>query len=105
MVKVYAITLSLGVLSLIAWIILRALVTNLPSWPDRFDPETRYGITGRRVVAGITAFGLAGMSAEFSPRDISWPLALVLALLGAGAAVWYAGWSRGDEQTPDTQGS
>jgi hypothetical protein len=75
---------------LIGWIILRSLAQNLGS-PNRIDPEARFGLTGRRVVAAMVGFGMAGMSAEFSPRDLSWQLALVLALAGAAAAVWYAG--------------
>ena len=34
---------------------------------------------------------MAGLSAEFSPRDISWPIALVLAVIGAAVLAWYAG--------------
>jgi hypothetical protein len=44
------------------------------------------------VVAGLVGFGMAGMSAEFSPRDLSWPVCLVLAILGAAAAAWYSTW-------------
>ncbi len=36
------------------------------------------------------------MSAEYSPLGIPWPVALVLALAGAAAAVWYAGWIGGE---------
>ncbi|HKX75260.1 MAG TPA: hypothetical protein VJR05_07705 [Acidimicrobiia bacterium] len=91
MVKVYAIVLAIGVLALIFWIFARSLAVNVPAW-SRVDPEGRWGVKGRRVVAGMVGFGMAGMSAEFSPRDLSWPLALILALAGAAAAVWYAGW-------------
>ncbi len=89
MVKVYAVVLSLGLVVLIGWIVLRALAVNI----DRatIDPEERFGIGGRRVVAALVGFGMAGMSAEFSPRGITWPFALGLAVLGAGAASWYAG--------------
>jgi hypothetical protein len=34
---------------------------------------------------------MAGLSAEFSPRDLSWPIALVLAGVGAAVLAWYAG--------------
>ncbi len=89
MVKVYAIVLIIGVVALIAWIYLHSHAQN-ESKPA-LDPEARFGIPGRRVVAGLVGFGMAGMSAEFSPRNISWPAALFLALLGAAAAVWWAG--------------
>lgn len=89
MVKIYAVALTLGLVLLITWIFGRAFATGIER--ASIDPELRFGLAGRRVVAGLVAFGLAGMSAEFSPRGIEWPLALVLALLGAAAAVWYAG--------------
>lgn len=97
MIKVYVVILVTGIISLIAWILLLAHSEN-ESKPS-LDPETRFGIGGRRVVAGMVGFGMAGMSAEFSPKNISWPLALVLALVGAGVSVWWAGasFNRGSE--------
>lgn len=90
MVKVYAVVLVLGIALLIGWIFSHAFAQN--SSVDRFDPERRFGVPGRRVVAAMVGFGMAGMSAEFSPRDLGWPIALGLALIGAGALAWYAGW-------------
>lgn len=90
MVKVYAIVLVLGIVLLIGWIFSHAFARN--SSVDRFDPERRFGVPGRRVVAAMVGFGMAGMSAEFSPRDLSWPIALALAVVGAGALAWYVGW-------------
>lgn len=98
MVAVYAIALAVGVLALLVWIALRGVAANVPAW-ENSDPEQRFGMGGRRVVAGLVGFGLAGLSAEFSPRDLTWPLALALALLGAGAAVWYTGWADRKERT------
>lgn len=91
MVKVYAVALSLGVVSLIAWIFCTYLAGNVEAWKG-INPEERFGKRGRQVVAGLVGFGMAGMSAEFSPRDLSWPVCLVLAVLGAAAAAWYAVW-------------
>lgn len=107
MVKVYAIVLAAGVLSLIAWIFAAYLGGNVPAW-KRFDPEERLGKPGRRVVAGLVGFGLAGMSAEFSPFDLSWPVALILAVVGGLAMVWYAGFvdrPASAEQSVATTGS
>jgi hypothetical protein len=101
MVRVYAIVLAVGVLGLLAWIMARALAVNIER--RSLDPESRFGLPGRRVVAALVGFGMGGMSAEFSPRDLSWPVALLLALLGAAAAAWYAGWIDRDEE--DAEGS
>lgn len=89
MIKVYAVVLALGILALITWIFLNVLAGNLrrPS----LDPEERLGIRGRRVVAGAVGLGMAGMSAEYSPLDLSWPVAFVMAVTGAAGAAWYAG--------------
>ena len=101
MVKVYAVVLVLGIAALLAWIMMRAFSINI----DRpsMDPESRFGMTGRRVVAAMVGFGMGGMSAEFSPRDLTWPVALGLALAGSAAAAWYAGWV--DRADDDGEGS
>lgn len=89
MIKVYAVVLVVGIVVLIAWIFLTVLAGNLER--PRLDPEHRFGVPGRRVVAAAVGFGMAGMSAEYSPLGIEWPLALVLAIAGGVAATWYAG--------------
>lgn len=88
MVKVYAVALVVGISALIAWIFSVYLGNERP----QLDPDRRFGLRGRRLVAALVGFGIAGMSAEFSPRDFSWPVALVLAVIGAAGASWYAGW-------------
>jgi hypothetical protein len=106
MVKVYAIALAVGILSLVAWIFVSYLAANAESF-QRLDPESRWGKGGRRVVAGLVGFGMAGLSAEFSPRSISWPVALFLAVLGAAAAAWYAAFldrPRNEAPSPDAGG-
>ena len=94
MIAVYAVVLSVGVLGLIAWIFARS--SAVPAGREDLDPERRWGLAGRRVVAAPVGFGIAGMSAEYSPLGIPWPVALVLALAGAAAAAWYAGWIGGE---------
>ena len=89
MIKVYAVVLVVGVVALIAWIFATVLAGNVDR--PRLDPENRFGIAGRRVVAAAVGFGMAGMSAEYSPLGIAWPLALALAVGGAAAAAWYSG--------------
>jgi hypothetical protein len=103
MVKVYAVVLTAGVTALIAWIFARSFAVNVQR--PGIDPERRLGVAGRRVVAGAVGFGMAGMSAEFSPLDLSWPVALVLAAAGAAAAAWYAGWvGAGGDEPPAESG-
>lgn len=95
MVKVYAVVLIVGFLALVGWVMVKSFAENIER--PSLDPEARFGVAGRRVVAAMVGFGMAGLSAEFSPRDISWPLALLLAVAGAVAATWYAGWADRDE--------
>ena len=89
MIKIYAVVLIVGIVALIVWVFLTVLAGNR----DRpsLDLESRIGVVGRRAVAAAVGFGMAGMSAEYSPLDIGWPVALVLALAGGGAAAWYSG--------------
>ena len=89
MVRVYAIVLVIGLIALVAWILAHSVVAG--SARASLDPEERFGIAGRSVVAGLVGFSMAGLSAEFSPREISWPVALVLAVIGAAVLAWYAG--------------
>lgn len=90
-VKIYAVVLAAGVVLLIAWIFATYIGGNVAAW-KHLDAEERFGKSGRRVVAGLVGFGLAGMSAEFSPFDLSWPVGLALAVAGAAALAFYASW-------------
>jgi uncharacterized protein (DUF697 family) len=87
---VYSIALLVGVLALLAWLVGHAAGA---SW----DPEERLGLRGRRVVGGLTGFGLAGMSAEFAAKDLSPTIVLVAAVAGAAVAAWWAGYMTGEE--------
>lgn len=90
MVMVYAIALGLGILALILVIMGSAFAANV----GRADPNLRLGTKGRMALAALLGFGMGGIAAEFSPLDLSWPIALVLATLAAGVSVaWvrYAG--------------
>lgn len=88
MIKVYAVVLTAGVVALLAWIFLSVLASS--SDRSRRDPEA-LGLTWRRVVAGAVGFGIAGLSAEYSARDLSWQIAGLIAVGGAALAAWYAG--------------
>lgn len=84
MVPIYAIALFVGFLMLLAWIVGVGIGTWVEGW-EFADPERRFGVVGRSIVAGLVGFGMAGMSASFG----GWPpvLAVFGALAGAGAMV------------------
>lgn len=87
MVKVYAVALALGVVGLVAMLVGGVFMANI----GRADaaPGQRFGIAGRSVVGGLVGFGMGGMSAEFAPIDLDWPVALVIALVAAGLSVFW----------------
>ena len=89
MVKVYAVTLSIGVIGLLVMILGDGLAENLGRAADA--PSNRWGRSGRMWVAGAVGFGMGGMSAEFSPLGIGWPVALGIAAVAAAAAALWAG--------------
>lgn len=95
MVKVYASVLVLGIIGLLVYVLGGALAENLGK-EDR-DPGVRFGLRGKVLVGAAVGFGMGGMSAEFSPLDLSWPAALVVAL---GAAVLSMFWVRYATQEP-----
>lgn len=87
MVKVYAVVLALGIIGLLVMILGGALAENLGK-PER-DPGVRFGLTSKLVVGGAVGFGMGGMSAEFSPLDLSWPVSLAIALLATFLSVFW----------------
>ena len=81
MTAVYAVATVAGLGGLVAWALLRGV---RPEGGDaRFDPERRFGVRGRMVVAGVTGFGLAGMSSTFA----GWGSGAAAAAAVVGAAV------------------
>ena len=80
MVKVYSISLALGVVGLLIVILGGALVDG--SGYDQRDPNRRLGASGRAGIGGLVGFGMGGLSAEFSTLDLSWPGALAIAFVG-----------------------
>jgi len=89
MIKVYSIALALGFIALLVIILGGALAENLGR-EDR-DPGVRIGPVGKMVVGAVIGFGMGGMSAEFSPLDLSWQVSLLIAI---GAAIVSGLWVR-----------
>lgn len=87
MVKVYAVALALGVVGLLVMILGGAFAANIGR--EDADPGRRWGLAGRSVVGVLVGFGMGGMSAEFSPLDLTWPVALAIALVAAGLSVFW----------------
>ena len=85
MVKVYAIALAAGLLGLLVVIVGGALAESLGR-PLR-DPGEKLGLAGKTVIGALAGFGMGGLSAEFSPLDVSWQLALGLAVVAAVLSV------------------
>lgn len=83
MVKVYAIVLAASALGLVVLLIGGAWADNAGKRLFEEPRATRV----KTVVAAGAGFGMAGMSAEFSPLDFSWPVALAIAALAAVASV------------------
>jgi len=87
MVKVYAIALGVGIVGLLVVILGGSLAENLGR--GSADPGKKLGKPGRAVIGGLVGFGMAGMSAEFSPLSLEWSSSFLLALIGAAAgAIW-----------------
>lgn len=91
MVKVYAIALVLGIIGLIGVLFGSALAENLGK--PELDPGERIGVKGKAALASLVGFGMGGMSAEFSPLDLSWQTSLVLALVAAGLSILWVRYS------------
>lgn len=87
---VFGIALGLGILSLLGWIAAVAVSSTVEGW-ESVDPDARFGMTGRRAVAALFGFGMAGLSAAYAGWAIA--LATAAAILGAMGAAAIAGFS------------
>lgn len=79
---VYGISLVVGIVALIAWILIGGFSEANDGRPKH--PDERFGAKGRAVVAGLTAFGIGGLSASFG----GWPTALAVIAATVAAAVF-----------------
>ncbi|MDP3983593.1 MAG: hypothetical protein Q8Q52_01125 [Acidimicrobiia bacterium] len=94
MVVVYSVMLALGFAALVVIVMGGTLAENL-NREDR-DPGARIGQRGRLLVGAVLGFGIGGMSAEFSPLDISWPVALAIAMVAASVGAFWVGSATGN---------
>jgi hypothetical protein len=79
---VYGVSLVVGFVALLAWIL-------AVGFDGKFNPEERYGLAGRRVVGGLVAFGMGGLSAAYGGWSLA--LSLLAAVVAAGVVAWYVG--------------
>lgn len=88
---VFGVALGLGFVAVLAWIAAVAVAGSVPGW-ENVNPDTRLGLLGRRVVAAVFGFGMAGLSAAYA----GWPMAVatLAAVGGAAVAAAVAGSSR-----------
>ena len=88
---VFGFALGFGTILLLVWIFAVAVAGSVEGWA-KIDPDARFGLTGRRVVAAVFGFGMAGLSAAFA----GWPMvvATLAALAGAVVAGTVAGLAR-----------
>jgi hypothetical protein len=87
MVKVYAVVLSLATVALVVVLMGSNLFQNL-NQPGK-DPNQRLSTSGKMALGSALGFGMGGMAAEFSPLDLGWPVAFLLAIAGGAlGALW-----------------
>ena len=86
--SVYGIALALGIVALLTWAIAVFVGESVDGW-ESFDLDRRFGATGRRVVAAILGFGMAGLSASYAGWNAG--LAGLAALAGVLVAMALAG--------------
>ena len=87
MVQVYAVVLAIGVLALISWLFSATLAEN--NGRAAWDPATRFGSRGKMAIGAMVGFGMGGLSAEFAPIDLAWPVALAIAVVAAVLSIYW----------------
>lgn len=77
-------TLALGLGALIYWIVSSAVAENV----ERItSPDARFGPIGKSIVAGLAAFGLAGMSSAYAGWATPATIAAAIAAAAAGVVL------------------
>lgn len=78
----FGISLVIGIVGLVAWILVGGFSDANGGRP--VHPDARFGARGRAIVAGLTAFGIGGLSASYG----GWPMAASVAAAIIAAAVF-----------------
>ncbi len=85
---VYGIALAVGFVALLVWAIGVYVGESVKGW-DSFNLDRRFGASGRRAVAAVLGFGMAGLSASYAGWNAG--LAVLAAVAGAAVAIALAG--------------
>lgn len=85
---VFGVALGVGFVAVLGWIAATAVASSVDGW-EHLEPDARFGLTGRRVVAGLFGFGMAGLSAAYAGWSV--PIATIAAVAGALIAAAIAG--------------
>jgi hypothetical protein len=85
----YGAVLFIGFVMLMVWLVLTAVAAGVEGWSD-FDPERRFGVMGRSVVAGTFGFGMAGISMLYT--EFPEALSFAAAIAGAVALIVVSRW-------------
>jgi len=101
MVKVYAVTLALGILGLLVAVLGGSLARNTGS--DNLYPGTRIGpnlrsARGKALLGAVIGFGMGGMSAELAPIDLPWQVCLLIAVVAAGLSIFWVRYAVGQSE-------
>jgi len=91
MVVIYSLALVVGIVGLLIVIFGSSFADNVDR-PDR-DPGSRLGMSGKIALGAVLGFGAGGMAAEFSPLDLTWQVALVIALAAGLVSAWWVRYS------------
>lgn len=80
----YGVTLLVGLLLAGAWLVMIAIAGMVDGW-GHVDPESRWGSTGRSIIAGLIGFGMTGISVLYTTLPEA--LSLVAAVVGGAALI------------------
>lgn len=87
MVKVYAVSLAVGIAGLIVLIYGDSFAESIGR--AHLAPGRRIGTAGKAAVGAVVGFGMGGMSSEFSPLDLRWEVSLLIALVASGLSIFW----------------
>ncbi len=82
---IYGISLAVGFVGLLVWVTAVFASGSVKNW-EGLDLEQRFGVNGRRVIAAVLGFGMAGLSASYA----GWHAGIAAGAAVAGAAVGIA---------------